>query len=93
LSEIWYYADYKGQVGPMTLEELKETLPRFTEPENVFVWRDGFANWLRAGDVPEFRAQTLKPPQPPPGMPTWRVKWWWIPNSLPHGCRWKSGWT
>jgi hypothetical protein len=80
LSEIWYYADYQGQIGPITLEQLKETLPRFSEPENVLVWRNGFTNWLRAGDVPEFRAQTLKPPQPPTGeMPTWRVKWWWIP--------------
>jgi hypothetical protein len=55
-------------------------LRRFSEPEDVFVWRNGFIEWLRAGDVPELRAQTSKPPQPPTGqVPTWRVKWWWIP--------------
>ena len=78
LSDIWYYADYKGQVGPLTLQELRETLPRFSEPENVLVWRAGFTDWAKAGDVPEF-AQASPPNLPTDEMPTWRVKWWWYP--------------
>jgi hypothetical protein len=80
LSDIWYYADYNGRIGPVTLQQLKETLPRLSEPENVLVWRAGFTDWMRAGEVPEFRGQTSIPPPPPPGqIPTWRVKWWWYP--------------
>ncbi|WP_128935789.1 DUF4339 domain-containing protein [Bradyrhizobium zhanjiangense] len=80
MSGAWYYADYKGQIGPITLQELKDTLARMSEPENVLVWRDGFTDWVRAGDVPEFRSETSRPPQlPTDQMPTWRVKWWWYP--------------
>ncbi|XSC44032.1 DUF4339 domain-containing protein [Bradyrhizobium sp. RDT10] len=80
VSGAWYYADYKGQVGPLTLEQLRKILPKFPEPASVLVWRDGFADWAKAGDVAELREQTLKPPPPPSGeMPTWRVKWWWYP--------------
>jgi GYF domain 2 len=78
LSDSWYYADYKGQIGPITLQELKETLPRFSKPENVFVWRVGFTEWVKASDVPEL-AQTGPPRLPMDEVPTWRVKWWWYP--------------
>jgi hypothetical protein len=78
VSEAWYYADYKGQIGPITLEQMKTALARLSEPENVLVWREGFTDWVRAGDVPEFRSQTSKPSQlPRDHMPTWRVKRWW----------------
>ncbi|WP_410052566.1 DUF4339 domain-containing protein [Bradyrhizobium sp. SZCCHNR1070] len=78
LSDIWYYTDYKGQVGPVSVQQLKDVLARVSEPASVLVWRDGFAEWKRASDVPEFRAQTLSPPPLPSGQtPTWTVKWWW----------------
>jgi uncharacterized protein DUF4339 len=78
LSDAWYYADYKGQIGPVSQQQLNDVLTRVSEPAAVLVWRDGFAEWKRAADVPEFRAQTLSPPPlPPDQMPTWRVKWWW----------------
>ena len=64
----------------MTFEELKEALPRLPEPENVLVWRAGFTDWLKAGEVPEFSSLTSRPPPlPTDRMPTWRVKWWWYP--------------
>jgi hypothetical protein len=76
----WYYADYEGQVGPLTLEKMRNIIPKFPEPASVLVWRVGFANWARAGDVAELSDQTSQPPRPPSdGMPTWRVKWWWYP--------------
>ena len=85
VSDTWYYADYKGQKGPLTLEQLRMTLARFSEPENVLVWRDGFAGWEKAGEVAEFKAQTSRPPplQQSDNMPTWRVKWWWYPIPFP----------
>jgi hypothetical protein len=64
----------------MTLQQLKEELPRLSEPENVLVWRLGFEQWVEATEVPELKAQTSKPPRlPTDQMPTWRVKWWWYP--------------
>jgi hypothetical protein len=78
LSDVWYYADYKGQIGPVNLQQLKDVLARVSEPASVLVWRDGFTEWKKASDVPEFRAQTLSPPPlPSDQMPTWRVRWWW----------------
>ena len=80
MSDNWYYADYNGQNGPVTLQELKATLPRLAEPENVLVWHEGFTDWMKAGAVAEFNAQTSKPPRlPTDQMPTWQVKWWWYP--------------
>ncbi|WP_194460347.1 DUF4339 domain-containing protein [Bradyrhizobium sp. CCBAU 53421] len=79
MSDVWYYADYKGHIGPVSLQQLKDVLARVSEPASVLVWRDGFEEWKKAGEVPEFRAQTLSlPPLPLDQMPTWRVKWWWI---------------
>jgi hypothetical protein len=72
VSEAWYYADYNGRVGPTTLQELKNTLARSSEPENVLVWRHGFTEWVRAGDAPELRSQ-------PPELPTDQMPWWWYP--------------
>jgi hypothetical protein len=79
-SDGWYYAAYDGQVGPLTLEQVRKLLTKFPEPERVLVWRKGFSDWARAGDVAEFSMQTSRPPPPPTDeMPTWRVKWWWYP--------------
>jgi hypothetical protein len=64
MSDAWYYANKNGQVGPLTLRELKETLATFpsTKVDDVLVWRDGFPEWKPAKDVAELR----KPPVPPP---------------------------
>ena len=94
LSGIWYYADYKGRAGPLTLEQLRKILPKFPEPASVLVWRDGFADWARAGDVPELKEQTSQPPPPPSdNMPTWRVKWWWYPGPVHFDWHWQPSWS
>ncbi|WP_456758700.1 GYF domain-containing protein [Bradyrhizobium sp. USDA 4011] len=67
-----------GRLGRLRFSKLKDRLPRLSNPENVLVWHAGFTDWLRAGDVPEFRAQTSTPPPVPSDQaPTWQVKWWW----------------
>jgi hypothetical protein len=65
VSDLWYYADQSGQVGPLSLRDLKETLGTFDNPDHVLVWCDRFADWKQAKDVPELGAMR-KPPPPPP---------------------------
>ena len=65
MSTIWYYADGGQQVGPLTLQELKQTLSNIPMPHQVLVWCDTFSDWKRAEDVPELRAQTVVPPPLP----------------------------
>jgi uncharacterized membrane protein YhaH (DUF805 family) len=65
VSTIWYYADRGQQIGPLTLQDLKQALATLPEPRQVLVWCDTFPDWKRAGDVPELRAQTVVPPPLP----------------------------
>jgi hypothetical protein len=44
---------------------LKDTLANVSDTRDVLVWRDGFSDWKKAGDVPELRAQTIRPPPLP----------------------------
>jgi hypothetical protein len=69
MSDIWYYADQNGPVGPITIRDLKDALATFSDPKSVFVWRDGFASWTRAGDVSELKAPVAAAAVPPPLPP------------------------
>jgi GYF domain 2 len=71
MSDVWYYTDKNGQVGPLTLQELKETLATFAtaNASDVLVWRDGFPDWKPARDIVELGGQTPLPP-PLPGEAT-----------------------
>ena len=59
-ADAWYYED-KGQIGPLTLEELKATLSTFPNAKagSLFVRCSSFANWKQAKDVPELNAEGL----------------------------------
>jgi GYF domain 2/Sel1 repeat len=67
VSDIWYYADADGQVGPLTLQELRQELAAFSNANDVLVWCDHFTDWKPASDVPELRAL-------PPTLPRGNVK-------------------
>jgi hypothetical protein len=58
--DAWYYED-KGQIGPLTFEELKATLSTFPNGKagGLFVRCGSFANWKQAKDVPELNAEGL----------------------------------
>jgi GYF domain 2/Bacterial PH domain len=56
VSDKWYYVDDHGQVGPVTLQTLRETLATFSNPEDVLVWCERFQDWKPAGNVPELNA-------------------------------------
>lgn len=78
MSDAWYCAHQGRQIGPLALHQLQDALLRLSEPESALVWRAGFANWVKASDVAEFSALTLRPPPMPPDQhPTWTVRWWW----------------
>jgi hypothetical protein len=58
--DAWYYED-KGQIGPLTLEELKATLSTFPNAKAgyLFVRCGSFANWKQAKDIPELNTKGL----------------------------------
>jgi uncharacterized membrane protein YhaH (DUF805 family) len=56
MSDGWYYADGDKSVGPMSLDDVGRALGGRANPGTVMVWRDGFAAWKPAGEVPELAA-------------------------------------
>ena len=66
VSDTWYFSNGKDQVGPLGLEALKATLATYDNARDLLVWRQGFAEWKRATDVPELGATPITPP-PLPG--------------------------
>jgi hypothetical protein len=76
MSNFWYCEENGESVGPLTLIELKTRLSRALDASSVLVWREGMANWQRAGGVPDLNS-SISAPQPPsrvrsssqPGLP------------------------
>jgi hypothetical protein len=62
MSDLWYYAQGEEPVGPLSLADLTTILSKAPTSKDVLVWRDGFAGWQRAGDVPELARFIVKPP-------------------------------
>jgi hypothetical protein len=58
------YSEDDGQVGPLSLAELRQALSKFPKRKQVFVWRDGFTDWKLATDVAEITARTSLPSRP-----------------------------
>jgi hypothetical protein len=58
----WYYATPEEQVGPITLEELKETLPTLPNAKDVYIWHHSLPEWIRAGDLAEIVARASPRP-------------------------------
>lgn len=60
----WFYLKDDARQGPLNTAELLAALFREAEPRMVKIWREGLADWERAGSQPELREQL------PPRMPT-----------------------
>jgi hypothetical protein len=56
--DSWYYADGAAQVGPLTLQALRETLATFSNAKDVLVWCNQFRDWKPAKDIPELKASS-----------------------------------
>jgi GYF domain 2 len=56
MQKSWWYSDKNGEAGPLSFDELVETLSTFSAERlaGVFVWRDGFLEWKPVWDIPQF---------------------------------------
>ena len=70
----WYYVEGEKTVGALNAQEMQIVLSKIAEPRNLLVWRGGFKDWARAGDVPELAELISKPPPLP--LSTARHKRW-----------------
>jgi len=64
VSDTWYYADRSDRIGPVTASALKAALAGMPNAAGVFVWKPGFTDWKRAGDVTELWDGSAPPPPP-----------------------------
>jgi hypothetical protein len=65
MSDGWHYAEGRKTVGPLTLTEMQRVLSKVSDPHNLLVWKAGFEDWERAGNVPELAELIYKPPPLP----------------------------
>lgn len=61
MPDAWYYATPEEQVGPISLQELKKTLPTLPNVKDVYIWHDSLPEWIRAGDLAEIVARRSAP--------------------------------
>src|SRR5262252_323164 len=61
----WFVFTEGQQHGPVAAEQLIAFLQAHSGPP-VYVWRDGFADWMLASDVPELAVPPQLPAPPPP---------------------------
>jgi len=57
VSDNWYYAYQRKQVGPLNFREMSEYLRTIQDAKDVLVWREGFSAWRKAGEVAELHVQ------------------------------------
>jgi hypothetical protein len=77
----WWYEDQGESIGPLVLEELKTVLSRRSNARDTLVWRDGFSDWQRAGDISQLNRAVVN--AIPVGLDistlmNWRMKWVWL---------------
>ena len=58
----WHYAKGGKKFGPMDLKQMQVVLFQFSAPRNLMVWKVGFKDWERAGNVPELAQFINRPP-------------------------------
>ncbi len=59
---VWHLVVDGDQVGPLTDAEVKARLSRNEISAENYVWKEGFADWLRLAEVPEFGAAANSAP-------------------------------
>jgi len=65
MTDGWHYIEGTKQVGPVDLEEIKAVVSKISDPRNLLVWKAGFNDWQRAGEVPELETLLYRRPPPP----------------------------
>ena len=61
MEPMWFYMEGQIQRGPLSTQDLIAALITVPEPRRAPVWREGLANWERAGALPELSSKL--PPQ------------------------------
>jgi hypothetical protein len=66
----WYYVGQYGEIGPLSLEQMRDLVQDKVVEQDTYVWRRGMTDWVHAGQVTELserlKASALEPPPPPP---------------------------
>lgn len=65
---MWYYSKNGAQLGPIGPAEMESKLKAGEIASTDLVWKEGMADWLPAGKVPEIQA-LLSPPASPAESP------------------------
>ena len=59
IDERWFLTDGQSQIGPLTLEALREELARPDRGLARVVWREGMKEWAPAITMPEFASAAM----------------------------------
>jgi len=62
----FYVVQNNNQAGPYNMEILQGMVNQKTLTQDTLVWKQGMANWVKAGDVPELAPLFLQVPPPVP---------------------------
>ncbi len=70
----WHYVGHYGQLGPLSLDQMKELICDSVVERETFVWRAGMNDWVRAGQVNDLMGafaqyQSMSPPPTPQSPP------------------------
>ncbi len=68
---VWHLVIDREQVGPLEAAAVREKFQAGQIDAETYIWREGFADWLRLGSIEEFRdLQSVAPPViAPPSAP------------------------
>ncbi len=71
----WHYIGRFGQLGPLSVDQMRELIRDEVIQADTYVWKNGMGDWQRAGSVSEFSSgfvgtQAPMMPPPTPGSPT-----------------------
>lgn len=65
---VYYFAINGQQVGPLTIEQIKQAISQNQITVDTLTWKQGMANWTKVSEVPEIANLfgATPPPIPPP---------------------------
>ncbi len=68
----WWYVGQYGELGPLTLSQMRGLSEDRVIDSQTYVWREGMGDWVPASSMAELRIRPLGPPPAPtvaPGPP------------------------
>lgn len=83
----WHYIGRFGQLGPLSIEQMRELVRDEVIQGDTYVWRTGMAEWVRAESTSEFGSSFVRSPIPnaPPMAPKPQIPLHTPPNLVhPH---------